>query len=140
MNECSVLTCVFVFMHMLDVLLQSYRQMCSYLFAHKIMYECVNKCMCLYVHLCMQVCMCACLRACMNAAASIWFEIWGSLTPKFPLGKLFYFSSKVTTFERRLLTVHDYMMTYKNNISRPFHDSPKSGGRDPQPPRIDAYA
>src|SRR6218665_3190091 len=52
-----------------------------------------------------------------------------------PLGKLFYFSSKVTTFEHTSL----YMIRY-NNISRPVHDSndppatlpstpcPKSGG------------
>src|SRR6218665_3930486 len=41
-----------------------------------------------------------------------------------------------------------YMIRY-NNILRPVHDPsatpprrpcPKSGGRDPQPPRIDAYA
>src|SRR6218665_2086 len=35
-----------------------------------------------------------------------------------PLGKLFYFSSKVTTFEHTSL----YMIRY-NNISRPVHDS-----------------
>src|SRR6218665_2323999 len=58
-----------------------------------------------------------------------------------PLGKLFYFSSKVTTFEH----TSPYMIRY-NNILRPVHDSndppatlpatprPKSGGRDPQPP------
>src|SRR6218665_2332359 len=60
-----------------------------------------------------------------------------------PLGKLFYFSSKVTTFEHTSL----YMIRY-NNISRPVHDSnappaplpsppcPKSGGRDPQLPGL----
>src|SRR6218665_1675676 len=47
------------------------------------------------------------------------------------LGKLFYFSSKVTTFE------HTYIIRY-NNISRPSTNPPrpscpKSGGRDPQP-------
>ena len=56
-----------------------------------------------------------------------------------PLAKLFYFFSKVTTFEHTSL----YMIKY--NISRPVHDSndplrpslrppcPKFGGRDPQP-------
>src|SRR6218665_3593502 len=60
-----------------------------------------------------------------------------------PLGKLFYFSSKVTTFEHTSL----YMIRY-NNISGPVHDSnaplrlslrppcPKSGGRDPQLPGL----
>src|SRR6218665_2281168 len=37
-----------------------------------------------------------------------------------PLGKLLYFSSKVTTFEHTSCTV--YMIRY-NNISRPVHDS-----------------
>src|SRR6218665_1897212 len=58
-----------------------------------------------------------------------------------PLGKLFYFSSKVTTFE--ICHTSLYMIRY-NNISRPVHDSndplrpslrppcPQSGGRDPQ--------
>src|SRR6218665_2994275 len=60
-----------------------------------------------------------------------------------PLGKLFYFSLKVTTFEHTSL----YMIRY-NNISRPVHDSndppatlpssplPKSGGRDLQLPGL----
>src|SRR6218665_3329761 len=61
-----------------------------------------------------------------------------------PLAKLFYFSSKVTTFEHTSCTM--YMIRY--NISRPVHDSndplrpslgppcPKSRGRDPQPPGL----
>src|SRR6218665_2242385 len=64
------------------------------------------------------------------------------------LGKLFYFSSKVTTFEHRAYFL--YMIRY-NNILRPVHDPlpppatpprppcPKSGGHDPPTPRIDAY-
>src|SRR6218665_1056256 len=62
-----------------------------------------------------------------------------------PLGKLFYFSLKVTTFEHTSL----YMIRY-NNILRPVHDSndppatlpstplPKIWGSRPSAPRITA--
>src|SRR6218665_253305 len=58
------------------------------------------------------------------------------------LGKLFYFSSKVTTFEKYFLCMIRY-----NNILRPVHDPtgappaplPKIWGSRPPTPRSDDY-
>src|SRR6218665_3319963 len=52
-------------------------------------------------------------------------------------GQIFLFLFKSHHFQTFFL----YMIRY-NNILRPVHDSPcpKSGGRDPPTPRIDAYA
>ena len=51
------------------------------------------------------------------------------------LGKLFYFSSKVTTFI--LLPVHNKIKWYFTTHPRPpTTTSPKSGGRNPQPPGL----